>query len=98
MVSSVVENSGPSVDTTSEPLSYSTMQRLTPIEWGRAKGPIAHMSIADRGPVERQRLIAWIEARPGHGWFYVSGDTFHFGSHIDATAFRTWLFGQPVSA
>ena len=71
------------------------MKRLTPIEWGRTRDAMAHLSIPDRGPLERQRLIAWIEARPGDGWFYVSGDIFHFGSQTDATAFRLWLFSAP---
>ena len=84
------------VDSDREPLSYNAMQRLTPIEWGRAKGPIAHLSLSGRSPVERQKIIDWIAARPGDGWFYVSGDTFHFGSQVDAFAFRSWLFSLPA--
>ena len=84
------------IDRPLEPLFDEGMQRLTPIEWGRAKGPIAHLSLPDRGPIERQRIIRWLEARPGNSWFYVSGDTFHFGSQVEATAFRAWLFSQPL--
>ncbi|SPU55217.1 Uncharacterised protein [Brevundimonas vesicularis] len=41
-------------------------------------------------------MVAWREARAGSGWFYVSGDNYHFGSAADATAFRQWLAGAPA--
>ena len=41
-------------------------------------------------------MAAWLEARVGVGWFYVSGDNYHFGSSADATAFRQWLSSLPV--
>ena len=67
------------------------MNRLTPMEWARAKEPIWHLSLASRGASDPRRMIAWLEARAGSGWFYVSGGNFHFGSAADATAFRQWL-------
>ena len=41
-------------------------------------------------------MVAWLEARAGSGWFYVSGDNYHFGSAADATAFRHWLSSIPA--
>ncbi len=67
------------------------MQRLTSIEWARAKEPISHLSVADRAADKRVKMIAWLDARPGSGWYYVTGDNYHFGSQTDATAFRQWL-------
>lgn len=70
------------------------MQRLTPIEWARAKEPITHLSMSSRGHEGRERMINWLVARKGTGWFYVHGNNFHFGSPLDATAFRGWLMSE----
>ncbi|CAN5255930.1 hypothetical protein BH10PSE1_BH10PSE1_22890 [soil metagenome] len=72
------------------------MNRLTPMEWARTKEPISHLSLASRGASDPQRMVAWLEARTGSGWFYVSGDNDHFGSAADATAFRQWLASVPA--
>ena len=72
------------------------MNRLTPMEWARAKEPISHLSLANRGAGDPQRMVAWLQARAGSGWFYVSGDNYHFGWAADATAFRQWLAAAPA--
>ena len=74
------------------------MNRLTPMGWARAKEPISHLSLASRraGAGDPQRMVVWLEARAGSGWFYVSGDNYHFGSAADATAFRQWLASVPA--
>jgi hypothetical protein len=33
-------------------------------------------------------MTDWLERRPGAGWFYVSGDNYHFGAASDAADFR----------
>lgn len=72
------------------------MNRLTPMEWARAKEPISQLSLASRGAGDPQRMVAWLEARAGPGWFYGNGDNYHFGSAADATAFRQWLASVPA--
>jgi len=67
------------------------MNRLTQMEWARAKEPISHLSLANRGAGDPQRMVSWLETRAGSGWSYVSGGNYHFGSAADATAFRQWL-------
>ena len=67
------------------------MQRLTSIEWARAREPIFHLSVANHAVERRTKIIAWLDARPSSGWYYVTGDNYHFGSQTDATAFRQWL-------
>ncbi len=41
------------------------MKRLTPIEHARTKGKTITMSIPDRGPEVRARILVWLEKRPG---------------------------------
>lgn len=72
------------------------MKRLTSIEWARAKEPISHLSLANHTADQRQRFATWLDARPGSGWYYVSGDNYHFGSQTDATAFRQWVSATPT--
>lgn len=67
------------------------MKRLTSMERALAKGPIAHLSLSSRDIGGVADLISWLEARPGMGWFYVSGVNFHFGSTTDAADFRPWV-------
>lgn len=74
------------------------MKKLTSIEWARAKEPIAHLSVASRTPEQRQKASDWLAARGGDGWYYVTGDNYHFGSQVDATAFRQWLFAAMAEA
>lgn len=71
------------------------MKRLTSIEWAHAKEPISHLSLANRAVDQKQQRILWLDARAGSGWYYVSGDNYHFGSPADATAFRQWLSAVP---
>lgn len=73
------------------------MKRLTSIEWARAREPISHLSVANRAAEQRQRWITWLDARPGSGWYYVTGDNYHFGSQADATAFRQWVSAVPAA-
>jgi hypothetical protein len=70
------------------------MQKLTPIEWARAKEPITHLSIPGRGQTTRDRMLAWLAARQGSSWFYANGDNYHFGSPLDAAAFRAWMVSE----
>jgi hypothetical protein len=71
------------------------MKRLTPIEWALAKGPISHLSLSTRDVAAE---IAWLETRPGAGWFYVTGGSFHFGSSTDAADFRRWVATRAIPA
>lgn len=70
------------------------MKRLTPAEWGRVRERVVTMSLPDRGADETGRVIAWLEARPGAGWFYVVGSTLSFGSSTDAEAFKRWMLSE----
>lgn len=72
------------------------MNRLSPLEHAKAKGKMITMSVSDRGPAARERMIAWLDRRPGAGWFYVQGDNFYFGVQADATAFKQWLMSELV--
>ena len=72
----------------SERLSSVAMNRLSPIEWALVKGPIAHLSLPPGNAAQRARMTDWLERRPGAGWFYVSGDNYHFGAASDAADFR----------
>jgi hypothetical protein len=67
------------------------MKQLTPAEWARMRDRIITFSLIDRGPLVRTRMIAWLAARPGDGWFYAMADHFHFGQAADAEAFRQWM-------
>ena len=67
------------------------MKRLTPIEHARAKGLSVTMSMPDRGPEARARILAWLEKRPGDGWYFAKGDNYAFGTPADAAAFKQWL-------
>lgn len=67
------------------------MKRLTPIEHARVKGKTVTMSMPDRGPEVRARILAWLEKRPGDRWFYVQGDNYAFETAADAAAFKQWL-------
>lgn len=67
------------------------MQRLTPIEHARIKGRTITMSMPDRGPEARARILAWLEQRPGDSWFYAKGDNYAFETAADAAAFKQWL-------
>lgn len=78
------------------------MKRLTPIKHAKAKGKTITMSMPDRGPELRARIIARLEKRPGDGWFYARGDNDYFGTPADATAFKLWLMrrtrsGEPAA-
>ena len=73
------------------------MKRLTPIEHARAKGKTVTMSMPDRGPEVRARIIAWLEKRPGDRWFYVQGDNYAFETAADAAAFKHWLMTAIVA-
>jgi hypothetical protein len=81
---------------TSMPNTHLTpiMQRLTPIEWARAREPITHLSTPRHDPVARDRMIAWLVARAGSSWFYAHADNYHFGSPLDAAAFRMWMASE----
>ena len=70
------------------------MKKLTAMEWAKAKEPITHLSIASRSPGYRENISAWLAARGSDGWFYTTGDNYHFGSTLDATAFRQWVASQ----
>ena len=67
------------------------MKRLTPIEHARIKGRTITMSMPDRGPEARARILAWLEQRPGDSWFYAKGDNYAFETAADAAAFKQWL-------
>ena len=67
------------------------MKQLTSAEWARTRDRTVTLSLVDRGSVARGRLVDWLIARPGSGWFYVMGDSFHFGGQADADAFRQWM-------
>lgn len=66
------------------------MKRLTPMERALAGGPISRLSLSARDLVGASRMVDWPAARPGGGWFYVTGENFHFGSSTDAAEFRRW--------
>lgn len=70
------------------------MQKLTQTEWARTRDKITTLSLPDRGPVARGKMIEWLEARPSAGWFYIMADNFHFGSSFDADAFRQWFMAN----
>ena len=74
------------------------MKRLTATEWALTKSRAAHLNLADPGPAMRTRMVEWLEARPGDGWFYTTGTNFHFSSSVDATAFRMWVVNQAAEA
>ena len=73
------------------------MGQLTSAEWARTRDRIISLSLVDRGPVVRARMVEWLTARPGNGWFYAMSDNFHFGAQADADAFRQWMMREPVS-
>jgi hypothetical protein len=73
------------------------MKQLTSAEWARVRDRTVTLSLIDRGPVVRARLIEWLIARPGAGWFYVMGDNFHLGAQSDADAFRQWMMRDLVA-
>ncbi|MNL13552.1 hypothetical protein D3C87_1344610 [compost metagenome] len=73
------------------------MQRLTPIEWARTRDKVLTLSVPDRGPEVARRMVEWLEARPGSGWFYARGDNFYFGAAADAAAFKQWLVGATAA-
>ncbi|MET4683789.1 hypothetical protein ACFPIF_16825 [Brevundimonas faecalis] len=73
------------------------MKRLTPAEWGRVRERVTTMSLPDRGPDAAARMAAWLEARPGNGWFYILGSTVSFGLSIDAEAFKRWMLTELVA-
>lgn len=56
------------------------MKRLTPLEHAKAKGRTINLSVSDRGPAARDRMISWLYKRTGDGWFYAQGDNFSFGA------------------
>jgi hypothetical protein len=74
------------------------MKRLTPMEWALVKGPISHLSLSARDLGGVSRMVDWLAARPGGGWFYVTGGNFHFGSSTDAAEFRRWVAGLAPAA
>lgn len=49
------------------------------------------MSMPDRGPEARAKILAWLEKRPGDGWYFAKGDNYAFGTPADAAAFKQWL-------
>ncbi|WP_225910221.1 hypothetical protein [Brevundimonas pondensis] len=67
------------------------MKRLTPIEHARARGKTITMSMPDRGPEVRAKILAWLVERPGDRWFYAQGDNYAFETAADAAAFKQWL-------
>ena len=73
------------------------MKQLTSPEWARMRDRTVTLSLVDRGPVVRARLVEWLVARPGPGWFYVTGDNFHLGVQADADAFRQWMMRDLVA-
>ncbi len=94
----VVENPPAALDLRGERLSQARMKRLTPMEWALVKGPIAHLSLSARDIGGVADMVAWLAARPGAGWFYVTGVNFHFGSSLDAAEFRRWVSSRAVDA
>lgn len=72
------------------------MRQLTSAEWARTRDRIISLSLVDRGPVVRARMVDWLAARPGNGWFYAMAYNFHFGAQADADAFRQWMMREPV--
>lgn len=72
------------------------MKRLTPIEHAKAKGKVVTLSLPDRGSAVTARMTAWLEKRPGDGWFYARGDNYYFGAAADATAFKQWMMSELV--
>nr|WP_313416799.1 hypothetical protein [Brevundimonas diminuta] len=73
------------------------MKRLTPIEHAKAKGKTVTMSMPDRGPDARARILSWLEKRPSDGWFYAKGDNYTFGTPADAAAFKQWLMSATTA-
>lgn len=73
------------------------MKRLTPIEHARAKGRSVTMSMPDRGPEARAKILAWLEKRPGDGWYFATGDNYAFSTPADAAAFKQWLMSALVA-
>lgn len=67
------------------------MKRLTPIEHARARGKTITMSMPDRGPEVRAKILAWLVERPGDRWFYAQGDNYAVETAADAAAFKQWL-------
>lgn len=55
------------------------------------------MSMPDRGPEVRARILAWLEKRPSEGWFYAKGDNYTFGTAADAAAFKQWLMSAIIA-
>ena len=51
------------------------------------------MSMPDRGPEARAQILAWLEKRPGDGWYFATGDNYAFSTPADAAAFKQWLMG-----
>lgn len=84
------------LDTQGEPAFIAPMRRLTAIEHARTKGRIITMSMPDRGPDARARIVAWLEARTGSGWFYARGDNYYFETQTDASAFKQWMMSEMV--
>lgn len=68
------------------------------MEWALARGPISHLSLSAPDSRALARMIAWLDARPGGGWFYVTGGNFHFGSATDAAEFRRWVSDEALRA
>lgn len=73
------------------------MKRLTPIEYARVKGRSITMSMPDRGPEARVRILAWLEQRPGDNWCHANGDNYAFETAADAAAFKQWLMAALVA-
>ena len=69
------------------------MKRLNGIEWARNKGRTTDFNVALTVHA-KSAALAWIDARRSEGWVYVLGDNFHFGSPLDAAAFRAWLLSE----
>lgn len=78
------------------PLS-ARIQRLTPIEHAKAKGKTVTMSMPDRGPEVRARILAWLVERPGDRWFYAQGDNYAFETAADGATFKQWLVSAIIA-
>jgi|SynMetStandDraft_2_1070026.scaffolds.fasta_scaffold00007_102 hypothetical protein len=73
------------------------MKRLTPIEYARVKGRSITMSMPDREPEARARILAWLEQRPGDNWRHAKGDNYAFETAADAAAFKQWLMSALIA-
>lgn len=72
------------------------MRQLTAAEWARTRDRIVTLSMIDRGPVWKARMVSWLCARTSSGWFYAMADSFHFSHQADADAFRQWMMHEPA--